>query len=90
MRVFLTGGTGAVGKHALRALIEAGHSVTALTRSEEKTRWIETTGAKPVRASLFDPDELRSVIQGHEAVVNLATAIPAECRFHESICLGGE
>ena len=36
MRVFLLGGTGAIGRPALSALVLAGHEVTALVRSPEK------------------------------------------------------
>jgi uncharacterized protein YbjT (DUF2867 family) len=36
MRVFLAGATGAIGRHLVSQLVEAGHEVTAMTRSEEK------------------------------------------------------
>jgi uncharacterized protein YbjT (DUF2867 family) len=37
MRVFVIGGTGAIGGHAVPALVRAGHQVTALRRSPEKS-----------------------------------------------------
>ena len=47
MRVFVTGGTGAIGSHAVPALIAAGHSVTALARSPEKAASLSSHGGHP-------------------------------------------
>ena len=38
MNVFVAGGTGAIGVPLVRALVAAGHSVTALTRHQSRTR----------------------------------------------------
>ena len=81
MRVFVTGGTGAVGTRAVPALVAAGHDVTAMARSSEKARIIESQGARPVLVSLFDGPGLTVAIAGHEAVVNLATALPSTASF---------
>jgi nucleoside-diphosphate-sugar epimerase len=81
MRVFLAGGTGAVGGHVVPALIGAGHDVSALARSEAKAQRVCDQGATPVRASLFDEGALTRAFTGHDAVVNLATAIPPPTRF---------
>jgi nucleoside-diphosphate-sugar epimerase len=81
MKVFVTGGTGAVGGHAVPALIAAGHSVTALSRSPEKATQLREQGARPVRTSIFDREALTEAMAGHAAVVNLATAIPPMTRF---------
>ena len=77
MHVFVTGATGVIGTRALPLLIEAGHTVTAVTRSAANRKSLERLGAKPVEASLFDVDSLRRVLGGHDAVVNLATHIPS-------------
>jgi nucleoside-diphosphate-sugar epimerase len=76
MKVFVTGGTGAIGGYVLPALVEAGHEVTALARGEDKAAWVESQGARPARVSLFDTAALTEAFTGHDAVVNLATAIP--------------
>jgi nucleoside-diphosphate-sugar epimerase len=79
--VFVAGGTGAVGGYAIPALVRAGHSVTALARTPEKAAALTAQGATPVSASLFDRSALTTAFNGHDAVVNLATAIPPMSRW---------
>ena len=81
MRVFVTGGTGAIGRHTVPALVAAGHEVTALARSPEKAATLAEQGAKPVQVSLFDTDALTKALAHHDAVVNLASALPSMYRF---------
>lgn len=81
MRVFVTGGTGAIGRHAVPALVAAGHTVSALARTPDRAVALEAQGARPVAVSLFDRDGLALAFERHEAVVNLATAIPPTSRF---------
>jgi nucleoside-diphosphate-sugar epimerase len=76
MKVFVTGGTGAIGRFVIPALVRADHDVTALARSDEKAKWLEGEGAHPVVVSMFDVEALTSACAGHDAVANLATAIP--------------
>jgi nucleoside-diphosphate-sugar epimerase len=81
MKVFVTGGTGAIGGHAVPALVAAGHAVTALARSPEKAVELSERGAEPVRVSIFDRVALTEAMAGHAAVVNLASAIPPMTKF---------
>jgi nucleoside-diphosphate-sugar epimerase len=81
VKVFVAGGTGAIGGHTIPALVREGHTVTALARTPEKADALAAHGATPVSVSLFDPSELAAVFAGHDAVVNLATAIPPITRF---------
>ena len=83
MKVFVTGGTGAIGRHAVSAFIAAGHEVAALARSDASAARLQRTGATPVRVSLFDPTALTEAFRGHDAIVNLATALPASRDFHK-------
>ncbi|TFD72120.1 NAD-dependent epimerase/dehydratase family protein [Cryobacterium fucosi] len=76
MKVFVAGGTGQVGRRAMVGLLAAGHQVSALARTEEKSALLRRTGAVPVLVSLFDPDALDRAVAGQDAVVNLATHIP--------------
>jgi nucleoside-diphosphate-sugar epimerase len=84
MKVFVTGGTGAIGRHAVRALVRAGHEVAVLARSPEKSEAVRESGATPVAVSLFDREGLARVFEGTDAVVNLATAIPPTSKFMDA------
>lgn len=81
MRVFVTGGTGAIGNYAVPALVAAGHQVTGLARSDAKAAVLHRYGARPVQVSLFDRRALAEVFGGHDAVVNLASALPSTTAF---------
>lgn len=81
MRVFVTGGTGAIGCHVIPALVAAGHSVSALARTRRKADALVSAGAEPVSVSLFDVPALTEAFAGHDAVANLASAIPPMTRF---------
>ncbi len=81
MKVFVAGATGAIGIHAVRALIAAGHQVSGISRSTRKADLLTSLGATPVAASLFDERGLVDAFKGHDAVVNLATAIPPTSKF---------
>jgi nucleoside-diphosphate-sugar epimerase len=77
MRVFVAGGTGVLGRRAVARLVAAGHAVTAIARTDAKAAEVRAAGATPVAVDLFDADAVRAAVAGHEAVINLATSIPA-------------
>lgn len=77
MRVFVTGATGVIGIRAVPLLVQAGHAVTAVSRSPEKRRILEGAGARTLEVDLFDHAGVRRAIAGHEAIVNLATHMPS-------------
>ena len=77
MKIFVAGATGAIGSRAVPRLIQAGHDVTALVRSDALAVPMEAVGAHAVKASLLDEVGMRTLMGGHDAVVNLATHIPS-------------
>ena len=81
MRIFVTGGTGAIGRYAVPALAAAGHTVSALARTPDKAATLRAQGAQPVSVSLFDREGLSAAFAGHDAVVNLASALPPTQRM---------
>jgi nucleoside-diphosphate-sugar epimerase len=55
MRVFVTGGAGAIGNHALPALTASGHEVTAMVRTPSKAEAVRNAGAVGISRSLPVP-----------------------------------
>jgi nucleoside-diphosphate-sugar epimerase len=84
MKVFVAGGTGAIGGHAVSALVRSGHQVTVLARTPEKAALLSKLGVRPVMASIFDRGALKEAFVGQHAVVNLATAIPPTTKFMQT------
>lgn len=72
----MSGGTGIIGRAAVRSLVAAGHEVDVLARSPQNVPVIESLGARPRRGDLFDPAGLERLYAGAEAVVNLASHVP--------------
>jgi nucleoside-diphosphate-sugar epimerase len=77
LRVLVTGATGVIGRRLLPLLAEAGHQLTAILRDPAKSGEIKRCGAAAIRADLFDRVALAAAMQRQEAVINLATHIPA-------------
>ncbi|MEW2548159.1 NAD-dependent epimerase/dehydratase family protein [Streptomyces sp. NPDC047002] len=78
MKVFLTGGSGYIGKAVIEALVRHGHSVRALARSDGSARAVEAPGATALRGGLTDLSVLNEGAAGAEAVVHLAQAESGE------------
>ena len=78
MRVFVAGATGAIGNLLVPQLVEAGHQVTAITRSKEKLGKLYDLGAEAVVCDVFDAGRLGSVVARAEpdAVINELTDLP--------------
>ena len=72
MHLFVTGGSGLTGPAVVSALIEAGHTVTGLARSDASAQRLETLGAAVHRGSLTDLDSLRDGARESDGVVHMA------------------
>jgi nucleoside-diphosphate-sugar epimerase len=78
MKIFVAGGTGAIGRPLIATLLAKGHTVVALTRAAEKTQALVEQGAEPAIADVFDPDAVKAVVSRAqpEVVVEQLTALP--------------
>ena len=72
MKVFVTGGSGWIGSAVVPELIEAGHEVVGLARSDASARTLEAAGAIVRRGDMDDPDGLAAAAADSDGVVHLA------------------
>ena len=79
MRVFVTGATGALGRHLVPGLVAAGHQITATTRTPGKVAQLREAGAEPVVLDGLD----------REAVIAAVLAAAPEVIVHEMTALAG-
>lgn len=71
-RVFITGGTGFLGYHLIKALSQRGYEITCLTRATSRTAPLEPFQVRFHRGTLFDVESLAEAIQGVQIVYHLA------------------
>ena len=77
MRVFVTGATGALGRHLVPGLVAAGHEVTATTRTPGKMAQLRKAGAEPVLMDGLD----------RQAVITAVRAAAPQVIVHEMTAL---
>ena len=81
MNIFVAGATCALGTQLVPRLVEAGHTVTGMTR--DKPDAVQALGATPVVADALDPDAVaRAVAEAEpQIIVHQLTALGGELNF---------
>jgi nucleoside-diphosphate-sugar epimerase len=72
MKAFITGGSGFIGQHVVRKLVERGYEVHALARSERSMAVVRGLGAIPVPGDITDTASMREGMAGSDVVFHLA------------------
>ncbi len=62
MRIFLAGGSGAIGRQLIPLLVEAGHTVVATTRRDERLTALAALGAEPLQLDALERDAVLTAI----------------------------
>jgi uncharacterized protein len=72
MKVFITGGLGFVGSHLSRTLLEDGHQITAIGRTERPAGMIEHPSFSYLAADTTKAGGWQKTVAEHDIVINLA------------------
>jgi hypothetical protein len=75
MNIFVTGGSGFLGKRLITRLKQSNHRVTALSRSPQTDAILQQLGAQPVSGSLSNIHEWASVLADQDVVIHAASPI---------------
>ena len=84
MKIAITGGTGFIGRHLARNLIEHGHEVTIIARGQYSRNTQPIEGAAFIALDANDTDQLTETFAGCDAVAHCAgtSAEDAKQTFH--------
>ncbi|HEV8021409.1 MAG TPA: NAD-dependent epimerase/dehydratase family protein [Candidatus Lustribacter sp.] len=78
MRIFVTGGSGYIGRAVVAELRRRGHHVAALARSDKAAATVRSLGAQAVHGSLDALDVIELATREHDATIHLAAPTPPD------------
>ncbi|KAB7622611.1 NAD-dependent epimerase/dehydratase family protein [Alkalilimnicola sp. S0819] len=89
--VFITGGSGYVGRNLVRALLSEGANVRALARSPRAASIVQQLGAQPVLGDLLDEAALAAGLEGADYLIHAAadTSHAAQSASQNTINIAG-
>jgi nucleoside-diphosphate-sugar epimerase len=82
MKVFVTGASGWIGSATVVELLQSGHEVVGLARSEASAERLQTAGATVYRGDLDEPEGLAKAAADSDGVIHLA--------FQHEVAFGGD
>ncbi|GGD84842.1 NAD-dependent epimerase/dehydratase family protein [Paenibacillus nasutitermitis] len=79
MRIFVAGGSGAVGRLLLPKLLQAGHEVVAITRSEQNAHVMTSVGVRVLVADIYDREAIIAAVSEArpDVVIHQLTSLSA-------------
>jgi nucleoside-diphosphate-sugar epimerase len=82
MRIFFAGASGVIGRHVLPLLVEAGHTVGAMTRSTARTPQLTKAGAEAIVCDVFDQPGLIDAVRAFapDLVLHELTDLPDDLK----------
>ena len=84
--VLVLGGTGFVGRHVCEQLVRAGHRVTVPTRRRDRAAAVQTLpGLTVLQSDVHNDAQLRQLLAGHDAVVNLVAVLHGSAERFEQV-----
>jgi uncharacterized protein YbjT (DUF2867 family) len=92
MRVAVVGATGVLGRHVVPRLIERGHDVRPIVRTDEHVRRFQGLGISAVRGDILDAASLGPAIRGVRQPCTLRLRFRRQARRrtgHSTIAFGG-
>ena len=75
MKIFVTGGSGFLGKRLLERLIREGHQVKALARSQQSTQTVSNLGATAVSGSLENIEDWANSLKEMDILIHCAAPV---------------
>ena len=86
MKIFVAGATGALGRVLVPQLVDRGHEVVGMTRSESKQDLLRSLGARPVVADALDPDAVAEAVASAEpeVIVHELTDLSGPMSFRDA------
>jgi nucleoside-diphosphate-sugar epimerase len=87
MHVMITGGTGFVGYHTARALLDAGHTVSLLVRSVDKMLQLygDDCELSYTRGDITDADSVGRALEGCDALIHAAAMVSTKASDAERV-----
>lgn len=89
MKVMVTGGTGFIGSFTVAALVEAGHEVRLLVRSQEKVEKVFSNHDLDIKdfvlGDVTDPQSVAEALEGCDAVVHAAALVATAEKYADEV-----